>query len=270
MPRVKKKQASTHEDFAAAFDRIESLVSPRRVELLAAWAVGRIRSLRGNVAFAWSGGKDSIVLQHLATQAGVEQCVLGRSDLEYPAFVEWVESHKPPGLEILNCGWDLEWIVRNPHMLFPVGSRLAARWYAGVQRWAQAKYAARRNIDVLLLGNRRADGNYVGVGSDSYLLGDLRRFSPLAAWTHEDILGFLHFNGLRDSLPPIYAWPRGFRCGTHSWARRSKIHTIRYNWAEIWTIDQSIVIAAATRLDSARQFLENPVTHDNCPTDQPD
>ena len=51
--------------------------------------------------------------------AGVANSMMGVCNLEYPAFMAWVEAHKPKGCEVINTGQDLAWLRNNPGMLFP-------------------------------------------------------------------------------------------------------------------------------------------------------
>ena len=57
--------------------------------------------------------------------------------------------------------------VKHPSMLFPQDSATAAKWFSIVQHRAQAQYYKENDLDVLLLGRRRADGNYCGKGSNT-------------------------------------------------------------------------------------------------------
>ena len=61
-------------------------------------------------AYAWSAGKDSLVLGEICEKAGIDQSVLVRCNLEYPAFIAWIEQNKPSNLEIINTGQDMEWL----------------------------------------------------------------------------------------------------------------------------------------------------------------
>lgn len=62
-------------------------------------------------SYAWSGGKDSLVLGEICRRAGISSCVLVISNLEYKAFTQWVEDNKPPELSIINTGQDIKWLV---------------------------------------------------------------------------------------------------------------------------------------------------------------
>lgn len=140
-------------------------------------------------------------------------------------------------------------------MLFPKDSAAAGRWFSIVQHRAQREYFKAHELDVIILGRRRADGNYVGRNSNIYTDGKgVTRFSPLAAWKHEHILAYIHYHQL--PLPPIYGWKNGYLCGTHPWPARQWTGSIENGWREVYDIDPSIVLAAAEKIDSARAFLK--------------
>ena len=60
-----KKQTSRNGDFVKAWNNIEQLISREEAERLVADAVADIKAKTEgkNVAYAWSGGKDSLALK---------------------------------------------------------------------------------------------------------------------------------------------------------------------------------------------------------------
>jgi len=250
---IRRKQRATHEEFLAVLEEIESVV-PRAVyvarrDSTAAWLRRRLKGQRA--AFAWSGGKDSIALQAVAERAGITDCVFGMTKgLEYPAWLQWVTDHMPHGLTVLRNDWDMAWLADRQDMLFPRDSTVAGKWFSGIQHRAQRLYFRDRELDVLLLGRRWADGNYTGPGQRQMVYTDARgitRMSPIAAWSHELVLAALQYDwlDLGRELPPFYRWPRGFRCGTHAWPARQWCDSIEHGWDEVWQIDSTIVATAA-------------------------
>lgn len=253
-----RKQRIQNADWIKAMHEIENIVPKPELDVLVENTVTEIRKKTKNkkAAFAWSGGKDSLALEGLCRMAGIEPCVLVICDLEYKAFIEWVEGHKPPELSIINTGQDMKWLVKHPHMLFPQDSKIAAQWFHIVQHRGQEKYYKENELDMLLLGRRRADGNYVGKGGNIYTNGrGVTRYSPLSEWTHEQVLAYIHYYDLE--MPPIYGWKNGYLCGTHPWPARQWTENIENAWSEIYGIDRSIVFEAAEHIQSAKDFLEN-------------
>lgn len=251
-----RKQRIKNSDWIEAFENIEQTVSKNDLEQLVNKTVKEIQNkTKGKkAAYAWSGGKDSLVLEKISQMAGIQLCVLVICNLEYPAFIEWVEAHKPPKLEIINTGQDIKWLAAHPHMLFPQDSKYASQWFHIVQHRGQAKYYKDNQLDMLLLGRRRVDGNYVGKGSNIYTNRQgITRYSPLADWSHEEILAFIHYYDV--AIPPIYEWSNGYLCGTHPWAARQWTGSIENGWKEVYEIDSSIVSEAANFIPSAKEFL---------------
>lgn len=258
-----RKQAISSEAFQRTFDELESILSRPTYDRHFAEAVARVRSLSkqyGRIAFAWSGGKDSLALELVCRAAGVTDCVYGMtSGLEYPAFLQWVTNHMPPELEVIANGWDMNWLVDHQSMMFPQSSDVAVRWFSSIQHAAQEKYFRARGIRCLILGRRWADGNYTGRGKGQwvYEAQGVIRASPIANWSHELVLGAIRYGfgwGMAE-LPPFYRWPRGWRCGTHAWPARQWCESTEHAWSEIWQIDAGIVRdAAAAGIHSAAEF----------------
>lgn len=255
-----RKQKVSNNAWIEVMARIEEIVSKSSLDQKVEQAVADIKEKTGGkkAAFAWSGGKDSLVLEQLCYMTGIKECVLVICDMEYREFLMWVTDHMPEYLEVIDTGQNLEWLAEHPQMLFPQNSNIAAQWFHIVQHRGQAKYYKARNLDMLLLGRRKADGNYVGKGSNIYTDGKgVTRFSPLADWSHEDILAFIHYYSV--PLPPFYDWPNGYYCGTHPWPARQWTGSIQNGWKEVYAIDPSIVKNAAQLIPSAREFLESGV-----------
>lgn len=252
-----RKQSISNEQWLKAVANIKNIVSAAEVKKFENAAIADIRAkTKGKeAAYAWSGGKDSIVLGVICERAGIKNCMMGICNLEYPAFMAWVEKNKPAGLEIINTGQGLDWLVKHPEMLFPDSTR-ASRWFSIVQHAAQTKYCKTHEIDILLVGRRKADGNYVGKGDNVYINGKgVTYFSPLADWSHEVVLAYIAYNEL--PLPPIYGWLNGYKCGTHPWPARQHIKDHKDGWREISSIDPTVTEEAAKAgVSSAIEFLE--------------
>lgn len=257
MKPLAKKQSMSNDTWLEALNGIESLVSREELDLVVDKTINEIQNTvkKKKAAYAWSGGKDSIVLGHICEKAGIKDCMIGVCNLEYPAFEKWINENKPENCEIVNTGQDIKWLATHPDMLFPQDSAKAARWFAIVQHTAQRRYFKEQNLDILILGRRRADGNYVGGADSIYTDGKgITRYSPLASWKHEYILAYIHYNNL--PLPPIYEWKNGYLCGTHPWPARQWTKSIENGWQEVYEIDKSIVESAAQHIDSAKRFME--------------
>lgn len=253
-----KKQSIKNKDWIEAVARIEELVSRAELDKLEADTVEEIRlQTEGKkAAYAWSGGKDSLVLGEICRTAGITECMAAVCGLEYPAFIAWIQEHAPENLEVINTGQNMEWLKKHPDMLFPTDSKTASRWFSIVQHRAQAKYYKAHGLDMILLGRRRADGNYCGKGSNIYTDGKgVTRYSPLAGWKHEAVLAYIHYHDV--PMPPIYEWSNGYLCGTHPWPARQWTGSEAGGWAEVYQIDPGIVREAAGKFPGAKKYLKS-------------
>ena len=99
-----RKQSIKNEDWLAAVSRIEELVPRVELDKLVEDTVKEIRlqAAGKKAAYAWSGGKDSLVLGEICRRADITECMIGICNLEYPEFLTWIQEHKPENLEILN------------------------------------------------------------------------------------------------------------------------------------------------------------------------
>lgn len=252
---LKKKQNIRNEDWLYAIKHIEELVSKEEIKQMETLTVNEIRKTTEGkkAAYAWSGGKDSIVLADLCRKAEITNCMIGICDLEYPVFLKWIENNKPEGLEIVNTGQGLEWLAKHSNLLFPQKSSIAAKWYSMVQHTAQKKYYKEKQLDMILLGRRTADGNYTGKNGFYTNREGITRYSPIYQWKHEAVLAYIHYNNL--SLPPIYDWEDGYKQGTHPWSARL-CEKEQEGWETIYKIDRSIVENASKYIKSAKDYLE--------------
>lgn len=263
-PLLGRKQRSSHEDWLRSWEHIRARPDTARARELVETAAGHVRRrVRGldRVAYGWSGGKDSQGLRVVMEAAGVTDAVLVISGLEYPAFLGWATDEMPWSLTI-ECrdGLDLRWLAAHPRMLFPTSAADASRWFAQLQHAGQRAYARRERLDLLVLGRRGADGNYLGDRPDDGRPPEYRdrdgfvRYSPIADWTHEDLLHVLA--AYEVPLPPCYSWPRGFRVGTGAWPARQWTTSPAHGWAEVLAIDPTVVEhAARAGFTGAREAL---------------
>lgn len=251
-----RKQTSKNEDWLYAFEHIEDLISRQEVNQYAESAVAEIREVTSGktAAYAYSAGKDSIVLANLCETAGVKNGYFAYCDLDYPAFIAWVRENKPAGVQMMHTGYGLDWLYHHQNLIFAEGL-VGQRWHQISQRGPFTKMFFENNLDLLLMGHRTIDGNFCG--PDGYIrkkTGEVR-FSPLRAWPHEAVLGYIHYNEL--PMPPIYGWKDGYVQGTHAWPEREFCsEDIMKGFREVYEIDPSIIVKAAEKLPSARRFLE--------------
>lgn len=254
--RLGRKQTSSHAEWLDAFAKIGALISFDEVEAFAETAIERIRNTSGKKAFAWSGGKDSIVLADLCRRAGVTEGYFAYSDLDYPAFADWCLANKPDGVIPMHTGYDLNWLAEHQELIFAEGA-VGQRWHLINQRGPFTKMYFDNGLDYLIVGHRVIDGNVCGENGVIRKKSGETRFAPMYDWPHEALLGYIRYHGL--ALPPIYGWKDGFVQGTHAWPEREFCKTLNQGYREVYEIDPSIVIEAAEKIPSAKHFLETEV-----------
>lgn len=256
-----KKQRSKNSDFVRTWESIGSVISREQVDQRIQETLMKVAQvLKPGVKFgaAWSGGKDSVVVDFLLRQLSRDfpSCLGMTNDLEYPEFMRYVTNNMPQDLKVYNSGHSLDWLSRNLNMLFPKTADTAKLWFVGIQHKAQNKFYKEKELDVLVTGRRLKDSNYVGKNGIYKNKGTgVVRYSPIYDWTHEEVLGVMHYYKL--PLAPFYSWPNGWIVGSGCWAARQWTGSIEQGWAEVYSIDPTVVIKAAELLDSARSFLNN-------------
>ncbi len=254
-----RKQTSNNADWIYAMEHIEELISPEEVEAYADEAIANIRMASDgkHAAYAWSGGKDSIVLASLCEKAGVADGYFAYCNLDYPEFVGWCSDHKPSGVMMMHTGFGLDWLADHQELIFAEGLT-GQRWHQISQRGPFTRMFFDNHLDVLIVGHRVIDGNVCG--KDGYIRkksGEVR-YAPISDWPHEVLLGYIRYHHLE--LPPIYSWKNGFVIGTHAWPEREFCKTLEQGYREVYEIDPSIIVAAAEKIPSARHFLETEVS----------
>lgn len=265
IPALGRKQSLTRDNWQLVADNIDQVVPRAELDALIDRSITHLRDYsRGkHIAYGWSAGKDSIVMRWLIDQADLQwpSFITFTETLEYPAFVEWANTHAPDGLQTMTAPLNHAWLRDNPHMLFPQDATTNNKWMQRVQRWGWTQYNREHQPDAIALGKRTHDGNNVGPkGSNvSTNRAGVTTWSPIADWRHEHLVALITHEGLE--LPAIYDHPRGFEVGTGPWAQRNGTSTDpqhpNYGWAEVYAIDPTIVHhAAAENIPGAAAYLQ--------------
>ena len=253
---VRRKQVSGQAEWLSAWENAETLYPAEQLEALIQTTLSEMhqRTRGQDAAFAWSGGKDSLVIEWLSAQLSIRRCVFAMTNLEYPDFLTWVTNHMPHAVTVINTGQDLAWLAAHPDMLFPQNAALNAKWFRSVQHTAQRRYFKDEQLGVLILGRRKAEGNYCGDAGQYTDKTGVVRYSPIRDWPHEAVLALLKRERL--SLPPIYGYPRGWQVGTGCWPQRLYTSSVTQGFDETWSIDPAIVRQAADVLPQARRYMQ--------------
>lgn len=251
-----RSQTGNDAQWRWAIEHIEELITFDEVKRLEEATVEELikRTQGAKCAFAWSGGKDGIVLAPLCEQAGISEGIFGHTNLDYPEFLNWCLKNKPKGVKPYNNGLDLDWLAEHEDLLFPRGNEMLGKWRNLNQIGPFAKMFADNGLDMLIVGHRTIDGNVCGKNNIIAKKSGEVRYSPMADWPHEAILGYLHYYGIE--ISPCYKWKNAFIMGTHIWPERPYTKSVMDGYAEVYEIDPTIVIGAAEKLPTARRFLE--------------
>ena len=251
-----RKQVSRNADWLAAMQHIEELISQDEVDAFENAAVERIINATAgkSAAYAWSAGKDSIVLGKLCEKAGVKDCFFGHCELEFPEYLFWALENAPAGCEVINTGLNLEWLEKHPELLFVNDAKRLNIWYGLLQRRAFSIYFEEHGSDMLLVGHRAMDGNNCGKDYTIRKKSGETRYAPIADWPHEAVLGYIHYHGL--ALPPTYQWENGWVYGSTPWPIWGEPATAEDGFKLIFSLSPEVVRAAAEVIPAARTFLE--------------
>lgn len=202
--------------------------------------------------YSWSGGKDSMVLADICREVGITKSQVLITDLEFPAWRKYLEENKPEGCEAVYVGYDLDFLAEHPELIFASG-KTKQKWNRMVQRGHFVKFMEDNGLDVLCIGHRTIDGNFCGKNGAVRRKDGKTLLAPLYDWPHEVLLAYMRYHGME--LPFIYRWPRGFYEGTHWWPYRYA-ESMEQGYREVYEIDPSVVIGAAEKIPSAREWLE--------------
>ena len=253
---LRVKQGENNERFLRTEAEIRSIISFGSINNLIDATVEDIKkNLKGGYGLAWSGGKDSVVLDFVCKKVGNYPSCIGMTDeLEYPEFLRFVTENMPSDLVVYNSGHTLKWLSENESWLFPKTGEQAAKWFKAVQHNAQNKFYSDKRLDLILTGRRILDKNFCGTNG-KYLNKStgVVRYSPLYKWTHEEILACMSYYNLPRA--PFYSWPNGFIVGSGSWAARQWTGSVEAAWSEVYSIDSTVVLKASEYIKSAKDYV---------------
>lgn len=261
------KNRSTDKDWNEAYALATVLHPLSEIVYLSEKAKADIaRVYNDQTLVAYSGGKDSLVLRALVDEVIDKpkyiNCAL---ENEFPSFEKWLYTTAPKDMIIVKChAYPLEWINHHLDYLFPVEAKQQGAY---VQEWSKPtyKYMKQYGYDRMIIGRRIADSNFCGQRDEHGLRSTyrasigIRAYSPIAEWSHTQLLAFIQYFGIR--LPEIYSWPNGFRFGTHRWVERRRLNG-KYcdTFDEIMRLEPEVIISSRNVLDVADMYLNGMLT----------
>lgn len=170
-----------------------------------------------DLCYAWSGGKDSLVIEWLCRAAGVSGGILyvPNLDVEWTFMQSWWEQELPIDCSIYrDAGLNLGFYQRHPHLLTAYNA--GANQHYNMPKWtAQFAYAEGRKAQAIIMGRRTIDGNPCGPHGVSGGRNGVQVLNPIYDWSHEDVLAFIRYKKL--VLPPTYFMPNGFHLNNQRW-----------------------------------------------------
>lgn len=243
-----RKKNNSNEEWKRAFDVADKLIPKTQAEDIVCEAVNRLKlELRGETPVCcWSGGKDAQVVRLIYELAGFDVFTMGSCrEIEYPAFLKWVDENKPDGLEIYQADIDVRLFNRKPRLIFPETAADAYWYYQNINQQAWKKSAAKHGASCIVLGHRALDGNQKGKTWE--VDGrPVRKVFPIWELTHEEIFAIIKHFDL--PLAPFYGWKNGFVEGTHTVLARSGKAGKREAARDVCEIDPEILPRLAKKI----------------------
>lgn len=254
-----KKQREKNSRFIEVYNNIHLYKSKIEIDNLIDYTISEIKSVIGNKTWglAWSGGKDSVVVEFLCKQIGSFPSCMGMTkDLEYPEFLRYVTNVMPEDLKVYTSIHDLKWLSNNLDWLFPRNSNQAGKWFKAIQHNAQNNFYKDKSLDLLITGRRLKDSNFVGEnGIYKNKATGVVRYSPIYKWSHEDVIALMKYYNLPKA--PFYNWRNGWIVGSGCWPARQWTGSIEKGWRDIYEIDKSIVMKARNYIKSADDYVRS-------------
>jgi predicted phosphoadenosine phosphosulfate sulfurtransferase len=163
---------------------------------------------------AFSGGKDSIVVAHIAASLGIKKAVCDNSF--------WFDTHQEDTEAIAKIiGLDVAYIDRfgdsyvltHPKWLFPKTKDQAPLYGARQQKTVKG-YTKQVGATDIIYGRRTQENN---VSDRHYFTADgIHQIHPIREWLAEDVWGYMKYYSL--PTPRIYSNPIGKLEGSTPWA----------------------------------------------------
>lgn len=222
-------------------------------------AVGRLRELvaaspRNLLAF--SGGKDSIVMAHIARQyMGLSEAVCEVSFAFRRDVDDYIAIGKALGLV---CTYterlDMAWLRQNQHLMF-ADLKQQGELYAKRQQATVRQHAAKHGFTGVVFGRRREENT---VPKPLYQTKDGRwQCHPIYDWSTANVWQYIEQNGL--PYPGIYDSPIGKLEGADPWVGVSMRHAAEHGlngYDLIWQYDPTPLLEIAAWHEPTRQYVE--------------
>lgn len=253
---LKAKHYNTQSEWMYVWNHYDEIRTRAQTEELIAETVEEIHAVCDgkNAAYAWSGGKDSIALQIVCEDAGIKKGFCCYNDLYFKQSIEFFKTHRPEGIELYDSGEDIAWLAKHQDMLFP---KVPHRWNERTHLKYQPIYCQKEGVDILMMGKRRQDMNFVAKDVVAKSKDGVNIYCPIRKWTHEDVICAIRYRN--KELSPIYFSENGFHYGDTKFAVMNPLKGERFEdaWKRIYAIEPAKVIQSAKAgLNGAYSALE--------------
>lgn len=220
-----------------------------------------IRKLGSKFGFSWSGGKDSNVVCHLLNSFDYEHglYVAPSRYFEYPSFLDYTERTKPSFIETVKPGYNLEWLRKNPSVLWfdrwlddhkdkSKKATTCHKWF--IKKYnSQHEYFHKHKLSFLVMGRRNLDGNKIAPNpfGINRIKNGFTVLNPIWDWPHEIVLAYIKKHEIE--LPKCYTIPHGFHFGAVPWPidNRENMKAMNIDLYNTWKDQINVLIRKSER-----------------------
>lgn len=252
---LKSRAFNTQEQWMNVWNNYDKYVSIEEMKALESKTLKEMLEVTNGkkCGYAYSGGKDSVVLSILCNKIGIYDGICAISSLFFDKSIEHIKSTLPQGLTLVDTGQDMQWLFENQEQyLF---SDDMFQWYKIGHLQAQKEFHQEHDLDLMLKGKRRQDGNNIGTDLIRTNSRTGNEYNPIRDWTHEEVIAYMRYHG--KTLSEFYWTEYGFHFGDVEWPSMNlqKGMSVYDMWDYIYSFQPSAVIKASEGIKSAKKYL---------------
>lgn len=212
-------------------------ISSRNIDEIEAESIKTLKQAlykSGNPVVAYSGGKDAIVVAHMANKLGVKNFVCETS-FYFKQQLESIKSiSEKLGLNVTyKCGLPKDWLKRNPKAIFSNDTKYRAYLYAIRQQKTVKRFAKEIGADLQIFGRRTEENS---VPKSIYKTKSGLQCHPIRDWSTYEVWNY--FEKHKIPIPFIYSQEFSKSTGNAPWYTINPDHVGGVN--ECWRIVRKI------------------------------
>jgi phosphoadenosine phosphosulfate reductase len=208
------------------------------------------------MAVSFSGGKDSLVVLHLASRVGIDRAVFADTSVEFPDNLEYVDS--------LNLLYNID-IVKAPVDFFDMVELIGLpsrrfRWCCEVFKFApMVQYAKDHNISKFITGLRMGESRF----RQKYRIDDKNpivqqsQLNPILYWQTKDVLNYIE----KWELPtnPLYQQYDRLGCWVCPYRTKNDWSVTKKYYPDLYHILENHITTHAKRnnIPRPKEFIED-------------